>query len=229
MLELRDHSLNEALYKELEFVTGGLRGIIGVGSNRVNRFTIRKATQEISNYISKSGLDKPKVAVIAYDTCNYSKEFALETTLHYVANGIKAYLFSEVTPTSILSFAVRYLDADIGIVITASHNSKEYNRYKVYDNYGGQITLELANHYENEIRTLNIFKDSKTLSEDQAISLNLLFYLDQEVYEAYYKEVIESNEIIFTNNNLNIIYTRPHYLQLSVLMKCMYVAMKWLC
>lgn len=210
LIKLNDSSLDEAFYKNLEFGTGGLRGIMGVGSNRVNRFTIRKATQGISNYIIKSDVDKQKVAVIAYDTRNYSNKFALETARVFVANGIKVYLFSEVTPTPILSFAVRYLEADIGIVITASHNPKEYNGYKVYDRLGGQITLELANHYENEINNLDLFKDIKTVSEEQAVSSNLLYYIDQEVYNAYYCKVIESNKKTVNNSSLSIVYTSIH-------------------
>ena len=144
-IKTSNNGLMEAqFYKNLEFGTGGLRGIIGLGTNRINRFIVRRATQGIANYLNIDNIKKEKKAVIAYDTRHFSKDFALETALVFAANGIKVYLFSEETPTPILSFSVRYLKADIGIVITASHNPKNYNGYKVYNNFGGQVTLSMA-------------------------------------------------------------------------------------
>ena len=134
----------DRFYKSLEFGTGGLRGILGIGTNRMNVYTVRQATQGVAEYIlSNNGQDKG--FVIAYDTRHFSKEFALETAKVLTGNGIKTYLFEKAVPTPELSFAVRELNTFGGIVITASHNPAEYNGYKVYDSTGCQITVEAAN------------------------------------------------------------------------------------
>ncbi len=210
LLNENGSSLKEAFYKDLEFGTGGLRGIIGIGTNRINRFTIRKATQGVSNQISKICGDKLKKAVVAYDTRNYSKEFALETALVFAANGFKTYLFADVTPTPILSFAVRFLKADVGVVITASHNPKEYNGYKVYNSLGGQITLELAHDFEQEIKRLNPFDDVKIISENESKNSGLLNYVDNLIYKAYYEKVLNFNERPGIGIDLSIVYTPIH-------------------
>ena len=131
--------LLECFYKNLEFGTGGMRGIIGIGSNRVNKYTIGFATQGLSNYLNKVFQSNISVA-IAYDSRKFSKEFAQYSAEIFSANKIKVYLFSELRPTPELSFAIRKLKCNCGIVITASHNPKEYNGYKVYWKDGGQIT-----------------------------------------------------------------------------------------
>lgn len=199
--------LEDRFYKNLEFGTGGLRGVVGLGSNRVNKYTIRKATQGISNYLN-SQKKKNNSVVIAYDTRLFSEEFALETALIFSANEIKVYLFSDYTPTPILSYAVRKLKADIGIVITASHNPKEYNGYKVYNNQGCQITLQMANRFENFINSIDVFKDVKSLPLDQRH--NKIVKIDNEVYDSYFKHVLEHNVLENFNENIKVIYTPLH-------------------
>lgn len=202
--------LQESFHKDLEFGTGGLRGIIGLGTNRINKFTIRKATQGIANFINQSVNNKFKSVVIAYDTRNYSREFALETALVFAANDVKVFLFSEVTPTPILSYGVRQLNADIGIVITASHNPKEYNGYKVYNNTGGQITLDMANKLEFEIGKVHIFDDVKTISKELAIAQGNLIIIPNDIYNSYYDRVLTNSFNHEKNLDLNIVYTPIH-------------------
>ena len=134
-----EEEIEDRFYRDLEFGTGGLRGVIGAGTNRMNFYTVRKATQGLANYIIKQGSQEKGVA-IAYDSRRFSPEFALEAALCLNANGIKAYLFDALRPTPELSFAVRKLGCTAGIVVTASHNPPEYNGYKVYWEDGAQIT-----------------------------------------------------------------------------------------
>ena len=152
-------ALEDCFYKNLEFGTGGMRGEIGVGTNRMNVYTIRKATQGFASYIEKLGEDaKQRGVVIAYDSRHKSPEFAMEAAKTLATNGIQAYVFDSLRPTPELSFAVRYLHAVGGIVITASHNPPEYNGYKVYNEDGGQlppadadVLIEMVNAIENEL------------------------------------------------------------------------------
>lgn len=206
----RNNLIEEHFYKNLEFGTGGLRGIIGLGTNRINRFTVRRATQGIANYLNANILNKEIKAVIAYDTRHYSKDFALETALVFAANGIKVYLFSEETPTPILSFGVRYLNADVGVVITASHNPKNYNGYKVYNNLGGQVTLDMATSLQKEINALDVFKDVKTIDFESAIFNGQLEYIDQLIFDAYDKLLLEHSFKKPEHSNLKVIYTPIH-------------------
>ncbi len=165
-----DNEIKECFGDELTFGTAGLRGVMGAGCNRINIYTIRKATQGLANYIiNKSANSKTsnnqKSVVIAYDSRNRSSLFAKQAACVLAANGIKAYVFHSLRPTPMLSFAVRYLQCDAGIVITASHNPSKYNGYKVYSSYGGQITLDDADAILHEIEMLNIFEDVKTIDE----------------------------------------------------------------
>ena len=151
-------SLEEAFYKNLEFGTGGMRGEIGAGSNRMNLYTIRKASAGLAAYIAGNGEEaKERGVVIAYDSRHFSPEFAMEAAKTVASNGIQAYVFESLQPTPELSFAVRYLQAYSGIVITASHNPPEYNGYKVYGSDGGQlppdgadVIIDKMNGIENE-------------------------------------------------------------------------------
>lgn len=158
-VKLSDEEISDRFYRNLEFGTGGLRGIIGVGTNRINIYTVAKATQGYSNYLKKQNAS-PKVA-IAYDSRIKSDVFAKVAAEVFAANGIYVYIYSELMPTPALSFAVRYLDCSGGIVITASHNPSKYNGYKVYGNDGCQITTDAAVSILSEIEMLNIFKDVK--------------------------------------------------------------------
>jgi len=202
--------IEDRFYKSLEFGTGGLRGLIGLGTNRINKFVVRKATQGISNVLNRFGKDRELSAVIAYDTRNYSKDFASEAAMVLAANGIKAYLFSKVTPTPILSFAVRKLNADIGIVITASHNPKEYNGYKVYNFDGGQITLELAEIIGKEIESLDVFKDVDVLNQINSDFNRNIIYIDSNIYDAYKHEIYNHGFLKTDKKSLNVVYTPIH-------------------
>lgn len=177
----------DRFWRDLEFGTGGLRGEIGAGTNRMNIYTVGKATQGLANFLlSQKG--SPSVA-IAYDTRNMSLEFAEHTACVLCANGIKVFLFNTVHPTPMLSFAVRYLGCDAGIVITASHNPKQYNGYKVYGADGGQITDTVATAILAEIDSCDVFNDVKIIPLDSAKSLDLLRYIGEDVDTPYFEKV----------------------------------------
>ena len=207
-----EKELEDRFYKDLEFGTGGLRGIIGAGSNRMNIYTVSKATQGFANYLNNR-FENPSVA-IAYDSRNMSKEFAKSAALTLCANNIKVYLFEDLRPTPMLSFATRYLSCKGGIVITASHNPKEYNGYKVYDEFGGQVTDEKASIIINEVNNIKDFDEIKNIKEEDALNKNLLVYIGEEVDKAYIDSVkglsIRTNLVKEKANDLNVIYTPIH-------------------
>ena len=175
---------------ELPFGTGGLRGVMGAGSTRMNIYVVRRATQGFADYInSKFAHINQKKAAIAYDSRRFSPEFALETALVLAANGIKTYLFQKMRPTPQLSFAVRELGCQGGIVITASHNPPQYNGYKVYGEDGGQIVPDRAAEITAAIRKLGYFKDVKLISADAAVERGLLEYLGEEMDRLYLDQV----------------------------------------
>ena len=157
----KEEEINDRFYQDLEFGTAGLRGVLGAGTNRMNIYTVRKATQGLSNYLLSHGV-KTGVA-IAYDSRIKSDLFAKESAAVLAANGIKAFVYPWLSPTPTLSFAVRYLKCDAGICITASHNPAKYNGYKAYGSDGCQITSEMAEGVQNEINSLDIFKDVKVI------------------------------------------------------------------
>lgn len=204
--------IEDRFYKNLEFGTGGLRGKLAAGSNRMNVHTVGKVTQGLANYLIKVE-DQPSVA-IAYDSRNRSEEFAQMAASTLAANGIKVYLYEELRPTPMLSFAVRHLKTDAGIVITASHNPREYNGYKVYGNDGGQLTDKLATEISCYIDQIDIFQDVKAIGLEEAVEKGLVEYIGKEVDEAYYKEVekiVINREFVKAHaRELNIIYTPIH-------------------
>jgi phosphoglucomutase len=208
-----DAEIQERFYKNLEFGTGGLRGIIGAGTNRINVYTVRKATQGLANFINFSSSNKSKSVAIAYDSRHYSDVFAEEAALVLSANDIKAYVFDSLRPTPELSFAVRHLNCDAGIVITASHNPPEYNGYKVYGSDGGQITLDMANAIISEIDKLDIFDDVKTCSKEAAIINSKLKYIGDDVdrdYLSKIKELSINPDISRDVDDFKIVYTPIH-------------------
>ena len=158
--------LLESFYKDLEFGTGGLRGIMGVGTNRMNIYTIGMATQGLCNYVNNEQSGKLSAA-IAYDSRNNSKVFASKTAETFAANGISVYLFKELRPTPLLSFTIRHFKCSCGIVITASHNPKEYNGYKVYWNDGGQLVPPHDSAIIKEVRSITNIENVKKLSSDR--------------------------------------------------------------
>jgi phosphoglucomutase len=173
--------LSDRFYTDLEFGTGGLRGVIGGGYNRINSYTVKRATQGLANYINKA--TKNGSAVIAYDSRNFSSQFALDAAKVFCANGIKTYLFTDLRPTPELSFAVRKLGATAGIVITASHNPPEYNGYKVYWNDGAQVVPPHDKGIIQEVRAVNGAVPEMT--KEKAIADKLLFMIDEEVDSAF--------------------------------------------
>tara|TARA_Y100000741_G_scaffold236138_1_gene180636 strand:- start:304 stop:2001 length:1698 start_codon:yes stop_codon:yes gene_type:complete len=196
--------LIDSFYKKLEFGTGGMRGLIGIGTNRMNLFTVSLATQGLCNYLNKSQ-KKNKSAVIAYDSRKFSKKFAIQTAKIFSANNIKSYIFSNLRPTPQLSFAVRELNSSCGIVITASHNPKEYNGYKVYWKDGGQITFPHDQNIVNEVNKLDNF--SKVNFDEKK---GLICQIDKEMDNKYIKRI---KKLSLQNNSLSdlkIIFTSLH-------------------
>ena len=208
-----DAEIQDRFYKNLEFGTGGLRGIIGAGTNRINIYTVRNATQGLANFINLSSSNNSKSVAIAYDSRHYSDVFAEDAALVLAANNINAYLFDSLRPTPELSFAVRHLNCDAGIVITASHNPPEYNGYKVYGIDGGQITLDMANAIISEIDKLDIFDDVKTCSKEEAINNSKLTYIGDDVDRDYLNKIkklsINSN-MSRDVDDFKIVYTPIH-------------------
>lgn len=207
-----EKEIEDRFYKDLEFGTGGLRGIIGAGSNRMNIYTVSKATQGFANYLN-GRFENPSVA-IAYDSRNMSKEFSKAAALTLCANNIKVYLYESLRPTPMLSFAVRHLNCTGGIVVTASHNPKEYNGYKVYDEFGGQVTDEKANIIINEVNKINNFDEINTMNEEEALEKGLLTYIGEEVDKAYINSIkgltIRKELVKEKASDLNVIYTPIH-------------------
>lgn len=207
-----DTEIEDRFYKDLEFGTGGLRGITGAGSNRMNIYTVGKATQGFSDYLNKK-YKTPSVA-IAYDSRIMAKEFAKAAALNFAANNIKVYLFDSLRPTPMLSFAVRHLKCKGGVVITASHNPKQYNGYKVYGDDGGQVTDTVAKEIIESVNSINDFENIKTINEEEAVYKNLLQYVGEEVDKVYIERVkalsIRKKLINEDAKNLNIIYTPIH-------------------
>ena len=207
--------IEESFYCDLEFGTGGLRGIIGPGTNRMNKYTVRKATQGLANFINKLGAKKAKDGVaIAYDSRNFSQEFAEEAALVLNANGITAYIFDYIAPTPLLSFAVRELHAAAGIVVTASHNPPQYNGYKVYLDDGGQVVPDVADLIIAEVNALNDFSQIKSMSRTGAEAQGLFKVIGPEVETAFIEQVKSQSFIdeIFADHvrNLKIIFTPLH-------------------
>ena len=207
-----EKEIEDRFYKDLDFGTGGLRGIIGAGSNRMNIYTVSKATQGFANYLNES-FENPSVAV-AYDSRNMSKEFATAAALTLCANGVKVFLYESLRPTPVLSFAVRHLSCKGGIVVTASHNPKQYNGYKVYDEFGGQVTDEKANKIISLVNDVKDFSMIKNMSEEEALNKGLLVYIGEDVDKAYIDEVKNltiRKELVKENaKDLKIIYTPIH-------------------
>ncbi len=207
-----EKEIEDRFYKDLDFGTGGLRGIIGAGSNRMNIYTVSKATQGFANYLNES-FENPSVAV-AYDSRNMSKEFATAAALTLCANGVKVFLYESLRPTPVLSFAVRYLNCKGGIVVTASHNPKQYNGYKVYDEFGGQVTDEKANKIISLVNDVKDFSMIKNMSEEEALNKGLLVYIGEDVDKAYIDEVknltIRKELVKEKAKDLKIIYTPIH-------------------
>lgn len=208
-----EKEIEDRFYKELEFGTGGLRGVIGAGTNRMNIYTVRKATQGLANYILKQG-GKEKGVAIAYDSRRKSPEFADEAALCLAANGIKAYVFDALRPTPELSFALRKLGCISGIVITASHNPPEYNGYKAYWEDGAQVTAPKDKEIITEVKNVTDYHEVKTMDKEEAIKAGLYQVIGSEIDDAYMeelkKQIIHPEIIKEMADDIKIVYSPFH-------------------
>ncbi len=211
--------LIDSFYKDLEFGTGGLRGIMGVGSNCMNKYTVGAATQGLANYLKKSLPNKEIRVAIAYDCRNNSALFAQVAADVFSANGIYVHLFPELRPTPLLSFAIRYLQCDSGLVITASHNPKEYNGYKAYWKDGAQLVPPHDKNVIKEVTDIGGFENINFLSDAGKISR-----ISKDVEEAYYKEVsllIPAKESIKRQHNIPLVYSSLHGSGITMVPECL--------
>ena len=179
--------IKDRFYQDLEFGTGGLRGILGAGTNRINIHTIRKATQGLANYLNRQGPDAH--VAIGYDSRIKSETFAKTAAEVLAANGITAHIYPQLMPTPALSYAVRYLKCRAGINITASHNPAKYNGYKAYDASGSQVALEVADAILHEINRLDIFADVRHMPYDEAVQAGKIRIIPPQVQEAFLRDV----------------------------------------
>lgn len=208
--------IEDRFYKNLDFGTGGLRGIIGAGSNRINIYTIRRATLGLANYIIKNNKEQgtDRGVVIAYDSRYMSKEFCEEAAKTLAACGIKSYIFDSLKSTPQLSFAIRYLNCIAGIVITASHNPKEYNGYKVYWSDGGQICPNIAEEIIKEVNLIEDYSKIPTISYEESISLGFINILDEKCDNAFINsvksQIIRQDIIDEYGSKIKIVYTPLH-------------------
>ena len=204
-LEKNEGELNERFQTDLEFGTGGIRGLMGIGTNRINKYTISKFTQGIADYINKSSKKSQKTVIIAYDNRRNSKFFSYEVAKVFSANNFNVLIFDDVRPTPLLSFSIRHFNADVGIMITASHNPPEYNGYKVYNSFGGQIVPPDDKKISESIKKIN-FKDIKWDNSKSKVKI-----IDDNFDKIYFQKII-SNSILEKNNrqNLKIVYSSLH-------------------
>lgn len=215
----KEKELTDSFYKDLEFGTGGLRGIMGLGSNCMNQYTLGKATQGLANYLNKTYPNSPIKVAIAYDSRNNSKVFAQITANIFSANNIEVFIYDELRPTPLLSYTIRHLQCQSGIVITASHNPKEYNGYKVYWNDGAQV---VSPHDKNIIEEVNAIRSFDQIKFNPNSSL--IHIVDKSVEKAYYEEVkklIPKKEAIAKHNNMPIVYTSIHGAGITMVPECL--------
>ena len=209
-----EKEIKERFYKDLEFGTGGLRGIIGAGTNRMNKYTVGKATQGLASYILKNNPDGAKMGVaIAYDSRNMSPEFAERAALVLNANGIKSYIFDELRPTPELSYAVRSLGCTAGIVVTASHNPPEYNGYKVYWADGAQVVAPKDRGIIEEVNAVADFADIKTIDKEEAVKAGLFNVIGSDIDDGFVNAVLEQAvrpEEVKKAEDMVIVYTPLH-------------------
>ena len=215
LLSIKDdeEEIKDRFYKELEFGTAGLRGVIGMGTNRMNKYTVGKATQGLANYILEQGTQDKGVA-ISYDSRRMSDEFSLQTALILNANGIKTYIFDHLRPVPELSFAVRKLNCISGIMITASNNPPKYNGYKVYWEDGAQITAPKDKEIIEEVKKVEDYSEIKKISKEEAVKNGLYNVIEKEIDDEYIKEikkhVLNPDIIKKEGKELKIVYTPLH-------------------
>lgn len=200
-------AIQDRFYRDLAFGTGGLRGVIGAGTNRMNIYTVRKATQGLANYV-KEAFSEPSVA-ISYDSRIKSTDFAKAAAEVLAANGVKVHIYTELKPTPMLSFAVRALHCSAGIMVTASHNPAKYNGYKAYGSDGCQMTIDAADAVLAKINALDIFNDVKHMPFDEALASGMISYIGDDVIEDYFRNVLAQgiNTDLCAKSGLKIVYT----------------------
>ena len=213
-LQKNEKELEDRFYCDLEFGTGGMRGLLGAGTNRMNIYLIRRLTQALADCISDHGeAAKARGVAISYDSRRFSREFALESALVLAANGIKAYLFAELRPTPTLSFAVREKQAIAGVMVTASHNPKEYNGYKVYWEDGGQLPPKQADVIIAKMQQRNSWQIA-VADKEQALNQGLLEIMGSELDDAYvakvHEQMLNHQMTAARGANLNLVYTPLH-------------------
>ncbi len=200
--------INDRFYRDLEFGTAGLRGVIGAGTNRMNVYTVRKATQGLANYLNKHNTEgKPLSVAIAYDSRNKGVLFSEESAAVLAAAGIKAYIYPELMPTPALSFAVRHLGCDAGINVTASHNPAKYNGYKAYGPDGCQITADMADGITEEMNNIDIFTDVKKVDFKEAVKAGSAEYIGEDTVTAFLDAVQAESILGGDAGNLKVVYT----------------------
>ena len=208
-----ENKIEDAFYRDLAFGTGGLRGVIGAGTNRMNIHTVAKASQGLADYIIKNFPENERKIAVSYDSRIKSDLFSRVAAGVFAANGIKVYIYTELMPTPCLSYAVRALKCAAGIMVTASHNPSKYNGYKVYGEDGCQITTEAAKTILSEIEKLDIFADVKTSCFDEGIENGSIEYISDDIYTAFVEEVknqsvLSENDIV--DKNVAIVFSPLH-------------------
>ena len=206
-IEGDDEAIKDRFYRDLEFGTGGLRGVIGAGAYRLNVYTIRRATQGLADYVNGS-FENGSVA-ISYDSRIKSEKFAREAAAVLAANGIRVHIYTELMPTPMLSWAVRACGASAGIMITASHNPAKYNGYKVYGEDGCQITLDVANTVISKINAVDMFGGAKVMDYEEGVKSGMISYIGQDIIEEYFKKVLEQgiHTDLVADSGLKVVYT----------------------
>ena len=210
LLAVKDQpeEINDRFYRNLEFGTGGLRGVIGAGTNRMNVYTVRKATQGLADYLNAHNeAGKALSVAIAYDSRNKGVLFAKESAAVLAANGIKAYIYPQLMPTPALSYAVRHLKCDAGICVTASHNPAKYNGYKAYGSDGCQVTADMADGIMAAIEALDIFADVKKVPFEEAVAAGTVEYIGEDTISAFIEDVYKESILGKPADNLKLVYT----------------------
>ena len=205
-----EEQIEDAFYRNLAFGTGGLRGVIGAGTNRMNIYTVAKASQGLADYVNKQFAPNKRSIAISYDSRIRSDIFARVATGVFAANGIQSYIYKELMPTPCLSYAVRALHCAAGIMVTASHNPSKYNGYKVYGADGCQITTKAADAILAEIEKLDLFDDVKRVSFKEALNVNMVSYISDRVYDDFIEEVKKQSLLsddLAINKDVSIVYT----------------------
>lgn len=200
-------AIKDRFYRDLEFGTGGLRGVIGAGAYRLNIYTIRRATQGLADYVNDAFSDA--AVAISFDSRIKSDVFAKEAASVLAANGIKVYIYTELMPTPCLSWAVRACKAQAGIMITASHNPAKYNGYKVYGEDGCQMTIDAANAVTEKIAAVDMFGGAKVMSFDEGVKSGMISFISQDIIEKYYEKVLEQgiHTDLVAQSGLKVVYT----------------------